>query len=518
MTRIRRTAPLRLALLVAGSLAASSLGAAGVSAQSPDPSPAASTAPTTAGACPYAKEWLDRWIFALQPDPHAAYTYAIPAVTPGVGFLVTGEFPHAVWTSWTIYTDQGQPYSVVANAKITPDEGSVNPFVVGTPVLSENRDFSVLVVPDGTDTSTLPASLSDIAASNILTSPTTGEAFIIANRVYNAFPGYTKGGAGGPRNVAFPTTQAVDLATGEIIDCGPISLFGGGSDAGASPAPSATPDGTGNGVITLRNGKTITVGSQGSRDGSKAGAEYAPELDPDLVEFTRPPLLPGADVSAVPPVDSCAGYLGARMSTDRIALIRMPHVATWFDTSNITAETLYEQNEADYISFTQYGNKPGVYRPGDPRSGSLADEELLVDATGGTTIVVWPRSLPKAEQKQVFKEARKNGWAIIRGGHAGEVTTSNLLVRLKGADPSYTGGYSPTADVPGVPCYFDDNQGEPWTALTGDTFVAGPSNIGAGAPMGVNCTTKEFLNGRCLTRLKAYMQDEGGSYEDTAGR
>jgi hypothetical protein len=334
--------------------------------------------------------------------------------------------------------------------------------------------------------------------------------------VYNAFPGYDKGGAGGPRNVAFPTTQAVDLATGAVIDCGPISMFGGGSsDPAASPAPTPAPNGSGTGVITLRNGKTITVGGQGSRDGSEAGAEYAPELDPDLIEFTRPPLLPGSDVSAVPPVDSCAGYLGARMSTSRIGLIRMPHVATWFDTSNITDETLYEQNEADDISFTQYGNKVGVYRPGDPRSGSLADDELLVDETGGSTIVVWPRSLTKAEQKQVFKEARRNGWALIRGGGSGEITTANLFVRLKGADPSYTGGYSPTSDVSGVPCYFDNDPTASWTSLTGQTYVAGPANIGAGAPMGVNCTVKQFLDGRCLTRLKTTISEAGGSYEAT---
>jgi hypothetical protein len=403
----------------------------------------------------------------------------------------------------------------VANAKITPDEGSVNPFVVGTPVLSPDRDFTILVVPDGTDATTLPAPLSEIAASNILTSPSTGDAFILANRVYNAFPGYDKGGAGGPTDSAFPTTQAVDLATGEVIDCGPISMFGGGSDPAASPAPTRPAKGTGTGTITLRNGRTITIGSQGSRDGSAAGAEYAPTLDPEILEFTRPPLLPGSDVSAIPPVDSCAGYLGAAMDPTQIGLIRMPHVATWFDTSNITEETLYSQEEADYISFTQYGNKLGVYRPGDPRSGSLANEELLVDETGGSTVVVWPRSLTKAEQRQVFKEARRNGWALMRGGGSGAVTTANLFVRLKGADPSYTGGYSPTPNVPGVPCYFDDDPTAPWTALTGATFIAGPSNIGAGAPMGVNCTVEAFLDGSCLARLKDYISDAGGSYEAT---
>lgn len=507
MTSPMRPTRLGGSLLIAATLAVSGLGSAVASAQSPSAAPAASpdasTAPASSTACPYAKEWLDRWIFALQPDPHAAYTYAIPAVKPGVGLLVTGPLPHAVWTSWTVYTDQGQPYSVVANGNITPDEGSVNPFVVGTPVLSPNRDFTVLVVPDGTDATALPAPLSGVASSNVLTAPTTGDWYILANRVYNAFPGFTKGGAGGPANVAFPTTQAVDLTTGEILDCNDISVIG----------EPKNPSGLGTGVVTLKSGKTITVGTQGSRDGSLDGAEYAPALDPDLIEFTRPPLLPGSDVSAVPPVDSCAGYLGAIMSTTQIGLIRMPHVATWFDTSNITPETLYEQEEADYISFTQYGNKISRYRPGDPGSGSLADAELLVDKTGGATVVVWPRDLSKSDLKAVVKEARKNGWALIRGGGSGNVTTSNLFVRLKGADPSYTGGYSPTADVPGVPCYFDDHQGEPWTSLTGDTYVASPANIGPGAPMGVNCSVTSFLDGSCLTRLKTYIEESGGSYE-----
>ncbi|MFN8620646.1 MAG: hypothetical protein U0869_07895 [Chloroflexota bacterium] len=509
-----RTHPSRsgAALLLAGVLIAGLSAAAG--AQSPSAAPAASPAAPAAsaapaGACPYAKEWLDHWTFALQPDPHAAYTYAIPAVTPGVGLLITGQFPHAVWTSWTVYTDSGQPYSVVSNAKITPDEGSVNPFVVGTPVLSPNRDFTVLVVPDGTDTATLPAPLSAVAASNILTSPTSGSAYILANRVYNAFPGYDKGGAGGPTDIPFPTTQAVDLTTGQVIDCAPISKIGDRTGPTAS--------GTGNGVITLEDGTTITVGSQGSRDGTADGAEYAPTLDPNLVEFTRPPLLPGSDVSQVPPVDSCAGYLGAAMSLDKIGLIRMPHVASWFDTKNITDQTLYEQNEADYVSFTQYGNVIGKYKPGHPASGSLADAELLPDKSGGSTIVVWPRSLSKADQKAVFKLARKNGWAIIRGGGSGNITTSNLFVRLKGADPSYTGGYSPTSDVQGVPCYFDNHQGDAWSSLTGDSFVASPANIGAGAPMGVNCSVKAYLDGSCLKKLKAYISNAGGSYEVVGG-
>ena len=49
-------------------------------------------------------------------------------------------------------------------------------------------------------------------------------------------------------------------------------------------------------------------------DGAIAEFTRAVELDPDLIEFTRPPLLPGADVSSIPPPDNCAGYLGAATS------------------------------------------------------------------------------------------------------------------------------------------------------------------------------------------------------------
>jgi hypothetical protein len=138
----------------------------------------------------------------LQPDPHAAYSYVISKITDDpVALEITGQFPYAAWTSWTIYTDLHggvQPFSVVKDADITPNEGSVNPFVVGKPVLAPKRDYRLLVLPKGTDTTTIDESLRNIPASNILSRPTTGGFYILANRVYNAFPGYNQGGATGP--------------------------------------------------------------------------------------------------------------------------------------------------------------------------------------------------------------------------------------------------------------------------------------------------------------------------------
>jgi hypothetical protein len=49
---------------------------------------------------------LSSFRFPLQPDPHAAYSYVIPKISDDpVALEITGQFPYAAWTSWTIYTD-----------------------------------------------------------------------------------------------------------------------------------------------------------------------------------------------------------------------------------------------------------------------------------------------------------------------------------------------------------------------------------------------------------------------------
>jgi hypothetical protein len=268
-------------------------------------------------------------------------------------------------------------------------------------------------------------------------------------------------------------------------------------------------------------GSKLPLGPRGSRTSAQGdgaaldGAEYAPALDPSQIEFTRPPLLPGADVASIPPPDNCAGYLGAATSTSQIGLIRMPHVAQWFDTSDLTPTTPFEQEQTTYVSFTQYGSGVSFYDPGSPNTGSLANGELLVDSSGGTTILVWPPSLSSSQQKQVFAYAKANGWAVMRGGAKGPVTTPNLFARLKGASPSYSGGYTPTSQRQGVPCYFDDHPTAKWAGLTGDQYVASGKNIGSGAPQGVNCSVSEVVGGSCLQRLKSTIQQTGGNY--TAG-
>lgn len=494
-------------------------------AAAPTQSSAASTTSSHASAnsavCGYHYEWQSVWKFALQPDPHAAYTYVIPKVTADpIGFLISGHFPYAAWTSWTIYNGQAKPFSLAKDSDITPDDGSVNPFVVGTPVLSPHRNFRLLVLPKGTDTSEIAKSLQGIPASNIISSPTAGKFFIIADRVYNAFPGYNRGGAAGPTNTPFPEVKAINYKTGADVDCSQQNLLPNPKPPTQMPTNAATTSPS-PAAIKLTDGSTLPIGPQGSRksgqgeDQAEQGAEYAPTLDADRIEFTRPPLLPGADVSSIPPPDNCAGYLGAATSVSEIGLIRMPHVAKWFQTAHLTPTTPFEQEQTTYISFTQYGSGISFYDPGSPNTGSLANAELKVDKSGGTTILVWPRSLTSSQQKQVFAYAEKNGWVILRGGEKGPITTANLFVRLKGSSPSYSGGYTPTSQRKGVPCYFDDHPSAKWSDVTGNEFIASATNIGTGAPQGVNCSVTELVNGSCLQSLKSYIKQTGGNY--TAG-
>jgi hypothetical protein len=495
--------------------------------------PAASTPAATNGGdesgaaaldesiCNYYFEWLDRVRFPVQPDPHAAYSYVIPKVTPEsdhIGFTVHGPLPYAPWTSWMVYTGTAQPFSLVGKTDIKPDPGHVNPWSgAPTPIAAPKRSFTLLILPKGVDQSTTASGLQAIPVSNVLRSPNNANEapmWVLANRVYMALPGYNRGGSGGSDGSSFPVVRAVDYTTGKGVPCASLNML---PDKVQTPPtqPPATSTPILRDNLVLKNGLPFDrlLGS----NSKLKGFQFAPANPKGLIQFTRPPLLPGADVAAIPPPDNCAGYLGTPTPTDEIALIRMPHVARYFDTLDVTSTTPYVQREADYVSFTQYGSAIGVYRPGTPFTASLGDAELQIDKTGGSTIVVWPRSLGPAERAKVFAYAKQHGFAIMRGGAADEVTTANLLVRLKGASPTYQGGYTPTPDREGVPCYFGTVQkpkhtSQGWSDVSGDTYVASPKNIGAGAPQGVSGNAQTLVDGSLLRKLKSHITSTGGSY------
>jgi hypothetical protein len=365
--------------------------------------------------CGYFFEWLRVVKFPLQPDPHAAYSY-IAVSTPTaeadhVAFVVHGAFPYAAWTSWDVYGKQGKPTAVENDADITPDFGSVNPFDGVNRVRAHQREFTLLFLPGDIPQSMIAPSLQ--AIPNLIQTPTDTNAWVLANRVYQAFPRYSQGGSGGPTHTPFPEVSAVNWTTGASVPCAPYNLIPKVLQRPPTHPPrtgSTRPPGA---SITLMNGQPLQLAN--SPTAPPIGVEYAPPNPPGLLRFTRPPLAAGADVSAVPPPDNCAGYLGTATSVRRISLIRMPHVPTFFDVNRVTPATTFPDTQAAYVSATQYGASLGVYVSGSPLRTSLGDAELKIDRTGGSTILVWPRVLSRQQRRLVVAYADRRGWAILRG-------------------------------------------------------------------------------------------------------
>jgi hypothetical protein len=509
---------LRTASALAGAAAlAAALGltAVGSAAGAPPTGRAAQAAPNP--VCNYYFEWLHAVRFPLQPDPHAAYTYVIPstqAATDHVGFVVSGAFQHGAWTSTDVYDSKANPYAVGNDNKIVPDPGSSNPFVSGTLVNITPRNFSLLYLPKGVTQAQTAANLQAIPAANVFPTPTsaTDKSFILANRLYQAFAGYNQGGAGGPTNTPMPTVTAVNYDTGQPVDCSQYNQLPDAIQSAPTDMPTA-PTRLPPARIKLKNGEfmgRVDAGTSGV-----AGFEGGPPNPKGKLVFTRIPLAAGADVSSIPPPDNCSGYLGTPTDVTRINLIRMPHLPTYFDVDNVTNTTTYGGTESSYVSYNIYGTSIQRYVPGSTRSSSLGDNEFMVDKTGGSTVLVWPRNLRRSERVRVFAYAKRHGWPVMRGGTAGPATTANLLIREKGSS-AYANG------VDGVPCYYGTpanpmHTGERWNQVRGATYQASPSNIGPGAPQGVTCSARKLTSGRCLRDLKRYIKQSGGSYFDRSG-
>ena len=503
---MRQLARLRTAI-AAAALAGSVLLGVGVS----PPAAGQSTSPSSS-VCGYYFEWLRVVRFPVQPDPHAAYSYVAVSTAAAeadhVAFVVDGNFPYAAWTSWDIYGAGGKPFAVTSDADITPDSGSVNPFVVGNRVRARRREFTLLYLPGDVQESAIAPSLQAIA--NVSKTPTAEEAgaWVLANRVYQALPQYNQGGSAGPTDTPFPEVRAVNYLTGDPVACAPYNVIPEAlqrlpTDPPRSGSTDAAPK-----SIKLTSGESLQRAN--SPTSIPAGVEYAPPNPPGLLQFTRPPAAAGADVASVPAKDNCAGYLGTATSLTRISLIRMPHVPTFFNTSAVGPATTFPNTQAAYVSATQYGASLGTYSPGSPFSTSVGDSELEIDKTGGSTILVWPRTISAHGRRAAISYAQARGWAILRGGTQNKYTTANLLIREKRSS-----GYANS--VGQVKCYYGTPQdpehtGQPWSKVHGSRYVASPRNIDSGAPQGVTCTVQQLTEGACLRNLKAYIRRTGGHY------
>ncbi|MEU7905660.1 hypothetical protein [Actinoplanes sp. NPDC049118] len=454
----------------------------------------------------------------IRVDPKAGYPlwwFRGGTGTEHFGLVVEADFPYAAWTSWSTYRMTGTlpVTNVLSRTAIAPEPGGTNPYVAGNPVMAPQRRFRILVVPEGTTGRLLPDG-SMIAAGlqgidNRLFRITDAD-WLLAERIYAPFPGYDRIGRGGPTATPPPTVTAVDLITGAALDCANTSVL---------PGPLVRPSGR-LGQVDNRIPALFALTNLDLFQRLDLRQFYPPKPDRRLVEFFRPGFsaVPLPDMPTYPSPEQCGTLLVAKLQQDQIALIRIPKLPRFFDTTKVGPDTRYPAPDVDFVSLNNYGFDLGLQLPrgDDPLNMSRSQADLRLDGTGGMTLVVWPRrgvaSLPAAAAL-ILAKAQANGWNLQQGNIDGPYFPHTEVVRYKGTNPTYRYSFTPNDVTRGVPCFYNDpaNADVPFEDIP-QSYAARPAHTGPATPQGVQCTLTEFLSDTCLSRLKQHIADTGGSY------
>ena len=192
-----------------------------------------------------------KWVI-FDPDMNATYWYYAVDREEGdsTGFKFHGQFGHARYQAYNVYDDDTKDFvwgadsthkSSLSDVDIVPDPGSSNPYLLAVPRETPDRDHTVWVVPDGSDTSSY---------SNFITFPPRVKRLSIFLRVY--LPDQDLEGdrhflSGG---VPLPSIEDFDTLTGLPVACLPThGIMGsdgdddGNDDGDDPPTPGANTDG-----------------------------------------------------------------------------------------------------------------------------------------------------------------------------------------------------------------------------------------------------------------------------------
>jgi hypothetical protein len=164
------------------------------------------------------------------PDMYATYwPYAINRESgDNRGFKFHGQFAHARYQSFHVYDDStghlvwpdGGPQSSLLDCVIEPDENNENPYRPKANRNTETRDYTVWIVPEGSDTSTYANQ------HNVITFPQSVVRLSVYLRVYlpdenlKHHPNYLSGGVPLPEIECFDTAhpeQPAECPTARLI-------------------------------------------------------------------------------------------------------------------------------------------------------------------------------------------------------------------------------------------------------------------------------------------------------------
>jgi len=80
------------------------------------------------------------------PDTATTYIPTAFKLPEGAKLIVQGEFPYMRHWNFNTYNPRGEPQDALNDVEITPDSGSVNPFMPGVPRDAQNRRYTFTIV------------------------------------------------------------------------------------------------------------------------------------------------------------------------------------------------------------------------------------------------------------------------------------------------------------------------------------------------------------------------------------
>lgn len=518
-------------LLLASALAAGGCGG-GDSSTTTGTTAAAGTpaAATTGTSCPQVVDWSSADFYPIQPSFSAGYQLFAQrndSSSAKVGYVLDGQFPYSNWMAWYVYSGKGIPLAKLADTDIQPSSGSTNPTIDGSPVLAPKRDYRIYFMPKDTPASVQSQMTSE--GKNVMVLPAlkgeqggSGTASIVG-RSYWAFKGYNRSGYGGPTKTPFPALRAYTIDGAGEITTQPV----GCSDLSRVPRSLQFDPQTTKPVISFAKApKRANLNLRGDLPdqkvftGGEIGRQKAPRPDPNAVSFFRNPVVaaPYADVDSVPgygtPPDACGGYVMANLRNSRVALVRIPKVPTYANYAGATSTTLNDSKSVDvqFYSVVVYGAAKQIDAVGSPQNSQIGNTQIKEDASGGATVMVWPRNVSPDVQQKLFAYARTRGWNVLKGGVETAAAPNTMIIREKGQNKSWPYALSATPGSKGAPC---PQTTDPSITMPDDppsAAVTQKNGMGLTAPQGAECTVSETLSGDCLTKLKGIITGSGGAF------
>jgi hypothetical protein len=439
-----------------------------VSASGASSAGSAAVAAPRASTCRWAPIPAQFWVL----DPQAGVASTIWGNTnipgqAGVAYKVTGQFSHSttmVFTAYNNLVNIPSPAYVLNDKDIIPDPGSVNPFVPGTRVMGEPRNYTAWIWPDNVP---VPAGL-----KNVVLYPTAAEdpggqpGWSLTLRMYKMQPGYSRlrelpnltavSAANPSQSVRCPLTAAGAIASQVVRFFAHVAKYG--------PVPVIPEPPTGNKIYFTRIPAAYFVGLDG---------------------------YPG------PLPESCANYLVATLPVDQISVTTMHKVPEYFNNDLVTPGSVMKDYPIRYQSQTvnYFTLNTRLYR-----SLSVNTDNSVYTADGKWVTVYLPGDprLTPSQERAVRAKAAALNYNVIqlpprpRGPIARQIPYGGIALRQKGISPNF--GLSNT----NVPCWSEDHPYDTYPDQNSPEFFAkyasSPANNGPYYIDGVKTNVEEFLS------------------------